>query len=71
MTSCVDGFNVYIFAYGQTGSGKTHTMEGPTSDPGINQRALQQLFLETADRRTEWNYQISVSVLEIYNETVM
>ena len=29
---------------GQTGSGKTHTMEGPDTDPGVNSRALSELF---------------------------
>ncbi|KAH9509555.1 Kinesin-like protein kifc3 [Bulinus truncatus] len=66
--SVIDGFNVCIFAYGQTGSGKTYTMEGPQSDPGINQRALQLLFEET--KHSEWEYEISASVMEIYNETL-
>ena len=44
VTSVLDGYNVCIFAYGQTGSGKTHTMEGPSSDPGVNSRALRELF---------------------------
>ncbi len=44
VTSVLDGYNVCIMAYGQTGSGKTHTMEGPETDPGVNQRALQELF---------------------------
>ncbi|XP_050399576.1 kinesin-like protein KIFC3 isoform X2 [Patella vulgata] len=70
VTSCVDGYNVCIFAYGQTGSGKTYTMEGPVSDPGINQRALIELFNETRERGTDWEYTISVSVLEIYNENI-
>ena len=70
VTSCIDGYNVCIFAYGQTGSGKTYTMEGPRADPGINQRALQELFRETSDRSNEWDYTISVSCIEIYNESI-
>ncbi|CAG5123272.1 unnamed protein product, partial [Candidula unifasciata] len=66
--SVIDGYNVCIFAYGQTGSGKTYTMEGPVSDPGINQRALQLLFEETVDEN--WQYEITASVLEIYNEVI-
>ncbi|KAH3772055.1 hypothetical protein DPMN_173387 [Dreissena polymorpha] len=69
ITSCIDGYNVCIFAYGQTGSGKTYTMEGTSEDPGINQRALSLLFEETGARR-DWEYTISVSVLEIYNEMI-
>lgn len=44
VTSVLDGYNVCIMAYGQTGSGKTFTMEGPDGDPGVNMRALQELF---------------------------
>ena len=44
--------------------------KGPSHDPGINQRALQELFRETADRSEEWEYVISVSVVEIYNEII-
>ncbi|RUS70443.1 hypothetical protein EGW08_021792, partial [Elysia chlorotica] len=66
--SVLDGRNVCIFAYGQTGSGKTHTMEGSFKDPGVNQRALRQLFDETNDRTNK--YKINASMLEIYNETI-
>ncbi|XP_018613495.1 kinesin-like protein KIFC3 isoform X2 [Scleropages formosus] len=68
VTSCIDGYNVCIFAYGQTGSGKTYTMEGVMDDPGINQRALQLLFTEVSERAPDWEYHITVSMVEIYNE---
>ncbi|KAK3776928.1 hypothetical protein RRG08_016748 [Elysia crispata] len=67
--STMDGYNVCIFAYGQTGSGKTYTMEGPPSEPGIQQRAIEQLFQESTD--PDWDYTISASMLEIYNETII
>ncbi|KAJ9531363.1 hypothetical protein QJQ45_006812 [Haematococcus lacustris] len=44
VTSVLDGYNVSIMAYGQTGSGKTYTMEGLETDPGVNSRALKELF---------------------------
>ncbi|XP_059172846.1 kinesin-like protein KIFC3 isoform X2 [Physella acuta] len=66
--SAIDGYNVCIFAYGQTGSGKTYTMEGSSSDPGVNQRALQFLYEET--KNSSWQYNIEASMLEIYNETI-
>eukprot|EP00794_Sanderia_malayensis_P019043 gene19043-20956_t len=69
VTCCIDGYNVCIFAYGQTGSGKTFTMEGTLQDPGINQRALSLLFTEISDR-SDWVFRISVSMLEIYNESI-
>ncbi|KAM6942763.1 kinesin-like protein KIFC3 [Xenentodon cancila] len=70
VTSCIDGFNVCIFAYGQTGSGKTYTMEGVAKDPGINQRALRLLFSEVTEKAPDWDYKITVSMVEIYNETL-
>ncbi|XP_074522267.1 kinesin-like protein KIFC3 isoform X2 [Halichoeres trimaculatus] len=70
VTSCIDGFNVCIFAYGQTGSGKTYTMEGVLEDPGINQRALRLLFSEVTEKAPDWDYKITVSMVEIYNETL-
>ena len=39
-------------------------------NPGINQRALLELFATVEERRGEWEYSILVSVLEIYNECV-
>uniref|UniRef100_A0A3P9MCH2 Kinesin-like protein n=1 Tax=Oryzias latipes TaxID=8090 RepID=A0A3P9MCH2_ORYLA len=70
VTSCIDGFNICIFAYGQTGSGKTYTMEGVEGDPGINQRALRLLFDEVTEKAPDWDYRITVSLVEIYNETL-
>lgn len=70
ITSCIDGYNVCIFAYGHTGSGKTYTMDGPVELPGINQRAIMQLF-ETAKERTgDIRYEIKVAMMEIYNEKI-
>ncbi|CAJ0581420.1 unnamed protein product, partial [Mesorhabditis spiculigera] len=70
ITSCIDGYNVCIFAYGHTGSGKTYTMEGPTANPGINQRALQQVFETARDRVGDIIYCIKVAMIEIYNEKI-
>nr|XP_027833682.2 kinesin-like protein KIFC3 isoform X3 [Ovis aries] len=70
ITSCIDGFNVCIFAYGQTGAGKTYTMEGTPENPGINQRALRLLFSEVQEKASDWEYTITVSAAEIYNEAL-
>nr|XP_020020162.1 kinesin-like protein KIFC3 isoform X2 [Castor canadensis] len=70
ITSCIDGFNVCIFAYGQTGAGKTYTMEGTPENPGINQRALQLLFSEVQEKASDWQYTMTVSAAEIYNEVL-
>ncbi|WJX13335.1 hypothetical protein P8452_03733 [Trifolium repens] len=70
--SVLDGFNVCIFAYGQTGSGKTHTMSGPNNiteeTVGVNYRALSDLFCLLEQRKDTIHYDISVQMLEIYNE---
>ncbi|CAI0406080.1 unnamed protein product [Linum tenue] len=69
-TSVLDGYNVCIFAYGQTGTGKTFTMEGTEQNRGVNYRTLELLFKIAEDRKKTISYDISVSVLEVYNEQV-
>lgn len=72
--SVLDGYNVCIFAYGQTGSGKTYTMTGPKEltekSQGVNYRALGDLFHITNQRRDTFCYDVSVQMIEIYNEQV-
>lgn len=46
------------------------TMQGPSDNPGINQRALLELFSLVEERQSDYDYSIVVSVLEIYNECV-
>lgn len=59
-----------IFAYGQTGTGKTFTMEGTEEARGINFRTLEELFRIIEERKKQFRYEISVSVLEVYNEQI-
>lgn len=66
----LDGYNVCIFAYGQTGTGKTFTMEGTKQNRGVNYRTLHQLFKIAEERKETVTYDISVSVLEVYNEQI-
>ncbi|XP_044423248.1 kinesin-like protein KIN-14M isoform X2 [Triticum aestivum] len=72
--SVLDGYNVCIFAYGQTGSGKTYTMTGPEDateeELGVNFRALNDLFLISRNRGDTFNYEVSVQMIEIYNEQI-
>ncbi|XP_020518630.1 kinesin-like protein KIN-14R [Amborella trichopoda] len=68
--SVLDGYNVCIFAYGQTGTGKTFTMEGTEEDRGVNYQTLYELFRIIKERKGFLKYEISVSVLEVYNEQI-
>ncbi|XP_048533081.1 kinesin-like protein KIN-14E isoform X1 [Triticum urartu] len=70
VTSVLDGYNVCIFAYGQTGTGKTFTMEGTERNRGVNYRTLEELFKIAEERKDTVTYNISVSVLEVYNEQI-
>lgn len=45
-------------------------MQGVPEDPGINQRALRLLFSEVSEKKPHWDYKITVSMVEIYNETL-
>ncbi|XP_065861662.1 kinesin-like protein KIN-14Q isoform X2 [Euphorbia lathyris] len=69
-TSVLDGYNVCIFAYGQTGTGKTFTMEGTDKARGVNFRTLEEMFWIIKERNKLFQYDVSVSVLEVYNEQI-
>lgn len=62
ITSCIDGYNVCLLAYGQTGSGKTYTMMGTVDNPGVNRRAVKELF-NICREREDYEYTISVGGL--------
>ncbi|GKV20670.1 hypothetical protein SLEP1_g30758 [Rubroshorea leprosula] len=70
VTSVLDGYNVCIFAYGQTGTGKTFTMEGTPENRGVNYRTLEELFRISRERSKIMNYELYVSMLEVYNEKI-
>ncbi|WAR26951.1 KN14E-like protein [Mya arenaria] len=72
ITSCADGYNVCLLAYGQTGSGKTFTMMGPENNPGINisMRAMKELFKVCDEKKETMSFNLVVSLVEIYNETI-
>ncbi|XP_022096862.1 kinesin-like protein KIF28P [Acanthaster planci] len=70
------GYNCCMFAYGQTGSGKSYSVVGYGANKGIVPETCEKLFngidenLKTADKSREQEYQVFVSMLEIYNEQV-
>ena len=60
-------------SYGQTGSGKTYTMQGGT-DPstwGLIPRALSKILnLSATMAKDGWQWTLTASFLEIYNESL-
>lgn len=70
LDSVLDGYNATVFAYGATGCGKTHTITGTSQQPGIIFLTMQELFEKIAERSDEKQTEITLSYLEIYNETI-
>ncbi|KAF3386524.1 Kinesin-like protein 6 [Penicillium rolfsii] len=70
LDSVLDGYNATVFAYGATGCGKTHTITGTAQQPGIIFLTMQELFERIDERSSEKSTEISLSYLEIYNETI-
>ena len=71
--SALDGYHVCLFSYGQTGSGKTHTMQGSGNGAmrGIIPRAVEQILAQAkAMQKQKWDFRMSASFLEIYNENL-
>ncbi|PLW25709.1 hypothetical protein PCANC_28292 [Puccinia coronata f. sp. avenae] len=66
----LSGFNATVFAYGATGCGKTHTITGTPQAPGIVYLLMKDLFGRIADQQDDVTSEISISYLEIYNETI-
>ncbi len=66
----LDGYNATVFAYGATGCGKTHTITGTVHEPGVIFLTMQELFERISERTEEKVTEVSLSYLEIYNETI-
>ena len=82
LNDVLNGINGTVFAYGQTSAGKSHTMIGPNgganvmrSDPefwGLLPRSSEYLLntLAEKERLGQISYKVTVSFMEIYNETL-
>ncbi|EPE09790.1 kinesin-like protein [Ophiostoma piceae UAMH 11346] len=70
LDSVLDGYNATVFAYGATGCGKTHTITGTAQQPGIIFMTMQELFEKINERSDEKHTELTLSYLEIYNETI-
>ena len=70
LDSVLDGYNATVFAYGATGCGKTHTITGTVQQPGVIFLTMQELFERISERTEDKVTEVSLSYLEIYNETI-
>ncbi|KAH7156102.1 P-loop containing nucleoside triphosphate hydrolase protein [Dactylonectria macrodidyma] len=70
LDNVLDGYNATVFAYGATGCGKTHTITGTSQHPGIIFMTMQELFEKIEERSQDKTTELSLSYLEIYNETI-
>ncbi|GAA5908782.1 hypothetical protein JCM8208_006785 [Rhodotorula glutinis] len=66
----MDGFHSTVFAYGATGCGKTHTISGSPTQPGIVFLIMKDLFSRITAKSDEVDFSLTVSYLEVYNETI-
>jgi hypothetical protein len=67
------GYNCSIFAYGQTGSGKSFSIMGSDANRGLVPLTCEQLFKEMQSNQKKQPsviYEVSFSMIEIYNEQV-
>ncbi|CAI5758191.1 unnamed protein product [Candida verbasci] len=70
LNSILDGYNATVFAYGATGCGKTHTISGVPQDPGVIFLTMQELYCKIDELKDTKIIDVSLSYLEIYNETI-
>ncbi len=74
INNAFDGYHTCLFAYGQTGSGKSYSIVGYGTNKGIVPRACEEIFTRIKARSAQPDsnvkYEVTVSMLEIYNEHV-
>lgn len=70
LDSVLDGYNATVFAYGATGCGKTHTILGTPEDPGVIFLTMKELYNRIEELKDTKIIDVSLSYLEIYNETI-
>lgn len=63
-----------LFAYGQTGAGKSYSMVGYGTNKGIVPISCDEIFKrierEKNDNSDKYQFQVTIQMLEIYNEQV-
>uniref|UniRef100_A0A7M4G035 Kinesin-like protein n=1 Tax=Crocodylus porosus TaxID=8502 RepID=A0A7M4G035_CROPO len=71
LDSAWQGYNATLLAYGQTGSGKSYSMIGCGANRGIIPIVCEELFKAIHNQEQNKQYQVTFSMLEIYNEQVI
>ncbi|XP_077200403.1 kinesin-like protein KIF28 [Paroedura picta] len=71
LDSAWQGYNATLLAYGPTGSGKSYSMIGYGANRGIIPVVCEELFKTIQNKEKNWQYQVTFSMLEIYNEQVI
>jgi hypothetical protein len=65
------GYHCCLFAYGQTGSGKSYSIVGYGPNLGIVPRCADEIFKRIDKQRSKDHiFEVTVSMMEIYNEKV-
>ncbi|XP_077659063.1 kinesin-like protein KIF28P [Urocitellus parryii] len=70
LDSAWQGYNATLLAYGQTGSGKSYSMIGFGANKGIIPSVCEELFQAIENQGRNQEYQVTFSMLEIYNEQI-
>ncbi|XP_040307820.1 kinesin-like protein KIF28P [Herpailurus yagouaroundi] len=70
LDSAWQGYNATLLAYGQTGSGKSYSMVGLGANKGIIPNVCEELFQAIEEPERNQEYQVTFSMLEIYNEQI-
>ena len=69
------GFESTVFAYGQTGAGKSYSMVGYGANKGIVPISCDEIFKYIDQQKQansdKYQFQVTIQMLEIYNEQVM
>ena len=68
--TALNGVNVTVLAFGQTCSGKTFTMQGTKEQPGVIPLTISAIFQLLKNRAQDLDPSMSVSYLEIYNDSI-
>ena len=67
------GYNCSLFAYGQTGSGKSYSIVGYGANKGVIPVVCQKLFSKIEEKiaaKPKDEYEVTLAMIEIYNEQV-